>query len=148
MLSSAFFFCNCTLQIFSNFFLQVWSGWGCSSTNLNWHKTVTESHSSLAGVVFGRWFSTCSDSLKPVQTTVAYSFVLAQEEVEEAAGGMEETSKRGPRHSAASFFLLKMFIGLWPGSFIWHSWAAALTCTGLCLKWQEMMRSLCQGHYY
>lgn len=41
-------------------------------------------------------------------------------------------------------FLLKMFMGLWPGPFIWHSWAAVLARTGSCLQWQEMMWPLCQ----
>lgn len=80
------------------------SGWDCSSNDLNEHKTVTESQSlslAAAAAVFAKQVSTCSGSLKPVQTTVAHKVVPAEEEVEEAAGGMVETGRRGSRHSAS-----------------------------------------------
>lgn len=75
--------------------------------------------------MFAKRVSTCSGSLKPVQTTVAHNVVPAQEEVEEAAGGMVETGRRGSRHSPASFIPSQNVHG--PMAWILH--LAFLSCS-------------------
>lgn len=104
MLSSAFFFCHCTLQIFSNAFLQ------CHQAGATVPLIKTDIKLSLKVTVFLLPLLCLADEIQPALIPsnqfkpVVHNIVLAQEEVEKAAGGMEDTGRGGPCNSAASFF--------------------------------------------
>lgn len=119
MLSSAFFFCHCTLHIFSNAFLR------CRQAAAAVPLIKTGIKLSLKVTVFLLPLWCLADEIQPALVPsnqfkpVVHNFVLAQEEVEKA-GVMEDTGRGDHVIQQLLVFLLKMFIGLWPGSSIWH----------------------------
>lgn len=114
-----FFFCHCTLHIFSNAFLR------CRQAAAAVPLIKTGIKLSLKVTVFLLPLWCLADEIQPALVPsnqfkpVVHNFVLAQEEVEKA-GVMEDTGRGDHVIQQLLFFLLKMFIGLWPGSSIWH----------------------------